>query len=32
MPIEALSKLNDVEKHALWAYLRSVPPMPFGKR
>ena len=32
MPVEALGKLNDVEKHALWAYLESVPPMTFGSR
>jgi hypothetical protein len=32
MPIEALSKMNDIEKQALWAYLESVPPQPFGGR
>jgi mono/diheme cytochrome c family protein len=32
MPIEALGKMNGVEKQALWAYLRSVPPAPFGGR
>ncbi|HMJ16681.1 MAG TPA: hypothetical protein VK524_34940 [Polyangiaceae bacterium] len=32
MPIESLSKLNALEKQALWAYLRSLPPTPFGQR
>jgi cytochrome c5 len=32
MPIDALSKMNDVEKQALWAYLESLPPQPFGGR
>jgi mono/diheme cytochrome c family protein len=32
MPVEALAKMNDTEKHALWAYLGSVPPKPFGGR
>jgi mono/diheme cytochrome c family protein len=32
MPIEAFGKMNDVERHALWAYLESVPPAPFGGR
>jgi mono/diheme cytochrome c family protein len=32
MPIEAFGKLNDVEKHALWAHLEAVPPVPFGSR
>jgi mono/diheme cytochrome c family protein len=32
MPFEALGKMNDVEKHALWAYLEAVPPVPFGSR
>jgi mono/diheme cytochrome c family protein len=32
MPTEALGKMNDVEKQALWAYLRSVPAAPFGGR
>jgi hypothetical protein len=32
MPVEALSKLDDVERRALWAYLRSIPPTPFGNR
>lgn len=32
MPYEALSKMNDTEKHALYMYLRTVPPLPFGNR
>ncbi len=32
MPIEAFGKMNDVEKHAAWEYLRTLPPLPFGNR
>jgi len=32
MPFEALKNLNEVEMSALWAYLQSVPPHPFGAR
>jgi mono/diheme cytochrome c family protein len=32
MPIEAFGKMNEVEKKALWAFLESVPPQPFGSR
>lgn len=32
MPIATLAAMNDVEKKALWLYLRSVPPKPFGGR
>ncbi|HTQ05972.1 MAG TPA: c-type cytochrome [Polyangiaceae bacterium] len=32
MPFEAYGKLDDVEMHALWAYLESLPPRPFGSR
>jgi mono/diheme cytochrome c family protein len=32
MPIAAYGKLDDVEMHALWAYLASLPPRPFGGR
>jgi mono/diheme cytochrome c family protein len=32
MPVEALRNMNDTEKHALWAYLQSVPAVPFGSR
>jgi hypothetical protein len=32
MPVEALRGMNDLEKHALFAYLQSVPPVPYGNR
>ena len=32
MPIDALSKMNVLEKQALWAYLRTLPPTPYGQR
>lgn len=32
MPIEAYGRLDDTEMHALWAYLQSLPPKPFGAR
>jgi mono/diheme cytochrome c family protein len=32
MPIETMKHLNDTEKQALWAYLQSLPPTPFGGR
>jgi hypothetical protein len=32
MPLDAYSKLEESEKHALWSYLQTVPPLPFGKR
>jgi hypothetical protein len=32
MPVEALSKLNDTERHAVWAFLQQLPPTAFGKR
>jgi cytochrome c553 len=32
MPYEAFSKLDEVERRALWAYLRSLPPTAFGNR
>lgn len=32
MPYESLSKMNDTEKRALWAFLQTVPPVEFGKR
>lgn len=32
MPLDAVSRLDDIEKKALWAYLRSLPPRPFGGR
>jgi hypothetical protein len=27
-----LARLDDTEKHALWAYLQSIPARPFGQR
>jgi mono/diheme cytochrome c family protein len=32
MPVATLAAMNDVEKKALWLYLRSVPARPFGGR
>jgi cytochrome c5 len=32
MPIEAWKNFDDTEMHALWAYLQSLPPTPFGGR
>lgn len=32
MPIKSISKLNEVEKKALWAYLAELPPRPLGGR
>jgi mono/diheme cytochrome c family protein len=32
MPIDAMKNFDDVEVGALWAYLRSTPPRPFGGR
>jgi len=32
MPVAALNKMDETEKKALWAYLQSVPPKPFGSR
>jgi hypothetical protein len=32
MPYEAFGKFDDVERRALWAFLRSLPPTPFGMR
>ncbi len=32
MPIDALRNMNDVERQALWAYLQTLPPKPFGQR
>jgi mono/diheme cytochrome c family protein len=31
MPTSSLRNLNDTEMRALWAYLESVPPRPFGE-
>lgn len=32
MPLPTLAAMNDIEKRALWAYLSSLPPKPFGGR
>ncbi len=32
MPIEGWKNLDGTEMRALWEYLRSVPPRPFGQR
>lgn len=32
MPLEMLRNMNDTERHALWAYLQTVPPLAFGNR
>jgi mono/diheme cytochrome c family protein len=32
MPIESWKNFDDVEIHALWAYLRTLAPAPFGHR
>jgi cytochrome c5 len=32
MPIESWSQFDDTEMHALWAYLRTLPPTPLGNR
>lgn len=32
MPVEALHNMDDTERHALFAYLQSIPPLPFGNR
>jgi hypothetical protein len=32
MPLEAIGKMDETERKALWAYLRTVPPMPYGGR
>jgi hypothetical protein len=32
MPIELWKNFNDTELHAVWAYLRTLPPMRFGQR
>ena len=32
MPVEAFGKFDETEMPALWAYLQTVPPIPFGNR
>lgn len=32
MPIDTLSKMNEIDRQALWAYLGTLAPRPFGQR
>jgi len=32
MPVESWRNFDDVEMHAIWAYLRALPPAAFGGR
>lgn len=32
MPVEMLRNMDDTERRAIWAYLESLPPVPFGQR
>lgn len=32
MPVEGWKNMDDTELHAVWEYLRSLPPLPFGQR
>ena len=32
MPTEAIVNMDETERRALWAYLQSMPPRPFGGR
>jgi mono/diheme cytochrome c family protein len=32
MPFQSFAKLDDTERHALWAYLTSLPPTELGNR
>lgn len=32
MPVESWKNFDDTEMHALWAYLRTLPPTSFGNR
>jgi mono/diheme cytochrome c family protein len=32
MPFESLAKMNDVDAQALYEFLKTVPPKPFGQR
>jgi hypothetical protein len=32
MPYEALSHMNEVERKAVWAFLQTVEPRPYGQR
>ncbi len=32
MPVEAFGKMDDTEKHAMYEYLKTLPPTPHGNR
>ena len=32
MPVQMLNAMNEIEKRALWEFLRAQPPRPFGGR
>lgn len=32
MPLDALGKADELERRALWAWMQSLPPKPFGGR
>jgi mono/diheme cytochrome c family protein len=32
MPVDSIRNMNETETRALWAYLGSVPPRPYGQR
>jgi cytochrome c553 len=32
MPYASFAKFDDIERRALWSFLKSLPPMPFGSR
>jgi hypothetical protein len=32
MPSESFNRFNEIEKRAVWASLRALPPRPFGER
>jgi hypothetical protein len=32
MPLVAFAQYDDTERHAVWEYLRALPPTPLGNR
>ncbi|HEY8072622.1 MAG TPA: c-type cytochrome [Labilithrix sp.] len=32
MPLDAIGRLDPIERRALWEYLRTLPPVPLGNR
>jgi hypothetical protein len=32
MPVEAINNMDSTEKNAMWSYLQTLPPVPFGER